>query len=82
MSKQDPTAILTATNGYILEIWASFDLHKPQLRQHIVLIHFTMPYATFIPTIVCLDLPLEAPEGPNRSQRLYILKSGHPGSGV
>ena len=31
-----------------------------------------MPYATFIPTIVYLDLPLEAPGGPNRPQRLYV----------
>ena len=39
---------------------------------HIVLIHFNMPHATFIPTIVYLDLPLEAPGGPNRPQRLYV----------
>ena len=28
--------------------------------------------ATFIRTIVYLDLPLEAPGGPNRPQRLYV----------
>ena len=43
----------------------SFDLYRPQIRRYIILIHFNMLYATFIPTIVYLDLPLEAQIGPN-----------------
>ena len=38
------------------------------MRQHIFLIHFIMPYTTFISTIVYLDLALEVLEvktGPN-----------------
>ena len=61
----------TATNGYISECLPSFDLHRPVIRQHIFLIHFIIPYTTFISTIVYLDLALEAPGGPNRTQRLY-----------
>jgi hypothetical protein len=33
------------------------------MRQHIFLIHFIMPYTTFISTIVYLNLALEAPGG-------------------
>ena len=50
----------------------SFDLYRPQMRQYTILIHSNMLYATFIPTIVYLDLPPEAPGGPNRPQRLYV----------
>jgi hypothetical protein len=31
------------------------------MRNYIALIHFNMPYATFIPTIVYLDSPLDTP---------------------
>ena len=72
-------------NGYkklYFRILASFGLYRPQMRKYIALIHFNMPYATFIPTIVCLDLPLEAMKAQTGPNGYISWHSGHPGRDV